>query len=93
MSDAETLASLIDEHGEWGYGHGAFIRCSCGAHVGFPDDDGTRKGYRAYASHLAAVVLAHLIEAAEAEAKADPGWPYAPTIAYDASRWLARIKG
>ena len=63
MTRAETLAGLTEDiagHDDWCYGHGAFIRCDCGAHVGFPDDDGMHKGKRAHAAHVAAVALAWL---------------------------------
>ena len=60
QTQAERLAGVLKRHGDWRYGNGSFIRCDCGEHVGFPDDDAPGKGSRAHATHLAAAVLAHL---------------------------------
>jgi hypothetical protein len=36
-------------------------------------------------------ILEALAEQADVENKADPGYPYAPTLAADAARWLRKL--
>ena len=76
QTQAERLAGVLKRHGDWRYGNGSFIRCDCGEHVGFPDDDAPGKGSRAHATHLAAAVLAHLEAQGWAQGREEWGMQY-----------------